>query len=244
MTGRSSTHPAGRRRNSRVPTPAFALAATAFLALAACITGPPLLSPPPAHIEVLDGYGSLTLRADGGSLRGRFSFLLVPPDKGRIEVLDPLGRTRALLAFREGEAVMVLMSRKAYWSGPEAELMEGFLGFGLRIGELAGLIGGRWTEAGTAGPPESEGWTFEKGKDGRVLSGAKGEFRFRVEEFFPKTPLPRAVGFSRAGETGRLRVLQVRFNRPPRPEAFAPARLEGLERKTWPEMEELLRDAD
>lgn len=241
MTGRSSTHPAGRTRLARAPA---ALAAATLLALAGCITGPPLLSPPPADVKVLDGFGSLTLRADGGSLRGRFSFLLVPPDKGRIEVLDPLGRTRALLAFREGEAIMVLMSRKAYWSGPEAELMEGFLGFGLTIGELAGLLGGRWTDAGTTGTPESGGWAFEKGKDGRVLSGAKGEFRFHVEEFFDKIPLPRAVGFSRAGETGRLRVLQVRFNRPPRPDAFAPARLEGLERKTWPEMEELLRDAD
>jgi len=242
VTGRSPSHPAGRRRPARAP--AAALAVATLLALTACITGPPLLSPPPAKVEVLDGFGSLTLRADGGSLRGRFSFLLVPPDKGRIEVLDPLGRTRALLTFREGEAAMVLMSRKAYWSGPEAELMEGFLGFGLKIGELVGLIGGQWADAGAGGAPEGDGWTFEKGKDGRILSGTKGEFRFRVEEFFAKTILPRAVGFSRAGETGRLRVLQVRFNRPPRPDAFAPLRLNGLERKTWPEIEELLRDAD
>ena len=196
---------------------AAGLAVVFLVACAACVSGPPILSPPPADVATLDGFGSLSLRGAGGSLRGRFSFLLSPPDMGRVEVLDPFGRTRAVLIFREGTAAMILPSRRAYWSGPEEELMANFIGAGLSARDLAGLIGGRWTEAGESGPA---GWTLERDGEGRVRSGAKDGFRFEVEEFFAKTSVPRSVGISRAGDPGRLRVLQIRFNRPPRGDAF------------------------
>lgn len=235
VTGRNTLDPAARGRRLRVSL----AAALALLFLAGCIVGPPLLSPPPARVETLDGFGSLSLRGEGGSLRGRFSFLIALPDKGRIEILDPFGRTRSALIFRERMAYMLLPSRKAYWTGPEEDLMENFLGFGLTAGELAGLLGGQWAAAGT---PEGLGWAFERDAAGRVLAGAKDGFRFEVDEFFGKTSVPRSIGISRAGEPGRLRVLQVRFNRPPRGEAFGLSALEGLARKTWAEIEELLRD--
>jgi Outer membrane lipoprotein LolB len=228
----------------RLVAPPFALglAAAALFLLAACVSGPPMLSPPPARVETLDGFGSLSLRGAGGSLRGRFSFLLSLPDKGRIEVLDPFGRTRSVLIFRERAAYMLLPSRKAYWTGSEEELMENFLGFGLSAGDLAGLLGGQWAAAGTSERPEGGGWAFERDRDGRVHAGAKNGFRFEVEEFFGRTSVPRSVGISRAGEPGRLRVLQIRFNRPPRGDAFGLSVLDGLARRTWAEMEELLRD--
>jgi len=222
-------------------TVAAGSAASVLFALAACISGPPMLSPPPAQVTTLDGFGSLSLRGAGGSLRGRFSFLLSLPDMGRIEVLDPFGRTRAVLIFREGTAAMVIPSRRVYWSGPEKELMENFLGFGLGGRDLAGLIGGRWAEAGA---PEAAGWALERDREGRARAGAKDGFRFEVEEFFGKTSVPRSVGISRDGEPGRLKVLQIRFNRPPRGDAFGLSVLKGLDRKTWAEMEELLRDED
>ena len=220
---------------------ASGLIAAALLLCAACISGPPLLSPPPARVTTLDGFGSLSLRGAGGSLRGRFSFLLSPPDMGRIEVLDPFGRSRALLIFRESTAAMVIPSRRVYWSGPEEELMENFLGFGLRSRDLAGLIGGRWTETEA---PEAAGWALERDREGRVRAGANDGFRFEVEEFFGKTSVPKSVGISRDGDPGRLKVLQIRFNRPPRGDAFGLSVLNGLDRKTWAEMEELLGDED
>jgi outer membrane biogenesis lipoprotein LolB len=225
----------------KAPPVAAGLAAAVLFALAACISGPAMLSPPPARVTTLDGFGSLSLRGAGGSLRGRFSFLLSLPDMGRIEVLDPFGRTRAVLIFRESTAVLVVPSRRVYWSGPEEDLMEGFLGFGLGGRDLAGLIGGRWAEAGA---PEAAGWALERDREGRVSSGAKDGFRFEVEEFFGKTSVPRSVGISRDGEPGRLKVLQIRFNRPPRGDAFGLSALNGMDRKTWAEMEELLRDED
>lgn len=241
MTGRNRSAPAAKGRLFRVSLAAV-LAAPALVFFAGCVVGPPLLSPPPARVETLDGFGSLTLRGEGGSLRGRFSFLIALPDKGRIEVLDPFGRTRSVLIFREQAAYMLLPSRKVYWTGPEKELMENFLGFGLTAAELGGLIGGQWAAAGAWEGPEAGRWAFEKDGAGRVLAGAKGGFRFTVEEFHGKTSVPKSVGFSRSGEDGRLRVLQVRFNRSPRGDAFGLSILEGLARKTWPEVEELLRD--
>lgn len=217
------------------------LVAAALLLGAACVSGPPMLAPPPASVTSLDGFGSLSLRGAGGSLRGRFSFLLSLPDMGRIEVLDPFGRTRAVLIFRESTAALVIPSRRVYWSGPGEELMENFLGFGLSARDLAGLIGGRWADAGA---PEAAGWALERDLAGRVRAGVKDGFRFEVEEFFGKTSVPRAVGISRAGEPGRLKVLQIRFNRPPRGDAFGLSVLDGLDRRTWAEMEDLLRDED
>ena len=63
---------------ARRPAPSLVsgLAAAALAFLPACISGPPMLAPPPAHVETLDGFGSLSLRGAGGSLRGRFSFFL------------------------------------------------------------------------------------------------------------------------------------------------------------------------
>lgn len=238
MTGRNLSTP-GTRAHLVAPSLAFGLAASALLFLSACISGPPLLSPPPEHVETLDGFGSLSLRGAGGSLRGRFSFLISLPDKGRIEVLDPFGRTRAVLIFRERAAYMFLPSRRVYWTGPEEELMENFLGFGLSARDLAGVLGGQWA---AAVKPEGEGWAFERDRDGRVRAGAKDGFRFEVEEFFGRTSVPRSVGISRAGEPGRLRVLQIRFNRPPRGDAFGLSALGGMDRRTWAEMEELFRD--
>ncbi len=234
----------GPATKARLGAPSFVagLAAAAVFFLAACISGPPLLSPPPAHVETLDGFGSLSLRGAGGSLRGRFSFFLSLPDKGRIEVLDPFGRTRAVLIFRDGAAYMLLPSRKAYWTGPEEDLMERFFGFGLSARDLAGLLGGQWLAADTPEGGEGGVWTFERDGDGRAAVGRKAGFRFEVEEFFGKTSVPRSVGISRAGDPGRLRVLQIRFNRPPRGDVFGLSPLSGLERRTWVEIEELLRD--
>lgn len=239
---RGNTSAPGTRARLVVPLLAAGLAASALFFTAACVSGPPMLSPPPARVQTIDGFGSLSLRGAGGSLRGRFSFLLSLPDKGRIEILDPFGRARSVLIFREQAAYMLLPSRKSYWTGPEEELMENFLGFGLTAGELAGLIGGQWAAGGTTEGPEGAGWEFERDRDGRVLAGAKDGFRFEVEEFYGKTSVPRSVGISRAGEPGRLRVLQVRFNRPPRGDAFGLSVLDGLDRRTWEEMEALLRD--
>ena len=213
-----------------------------LVALQACVSGPPVLSPPPARIDALDGYGSLSLRRESGSVKTRFSFRFVFPDTGRIEALDVFGRTLAVLIFKEGESWLALPSRHVYWTGPEEELMEKFLGFGLKAGELARLLCGRWT--GPGAPDGAGEWSLDLDARGYVLCGERDGFRFEVGEFFGGASVPRTVAFSRAGRSGRVRVLKIQFNRPPRGDLFGPSALKGLEPKTWPEIEALLQDED
>jgi hypothetical protein len=190
----------------------------------------------------LDGYGSLSLRRESGSVKTRFSYCFVLPDTGRIEALDLFGRTLAVLIFKEGDSWLALPSRHAYWTGPEEGLMEKFLGFGLKAGELARLLCGRWT--GPGAPDGASGWNLDRDARGRVLGGERDGFRFEVGEFFGGASVPRTVAFSRAGRSGRIRVLKIQFNRPPRGDLFGPSVLKGLEPKTWPEIEALLQDED
>jgi len=220
----------------------FIVACFVLVALQACVSGPPVLSPPPTQIDALDGYGSLSLRRESGSVKTRFSFCFILPGTGRIEALDVFGRTLAILIFKEGDSWLALPSRHAYWTGPEVELMEKFLGFGLKAGELARLLCGRWT--GPGAPDGAGGWALDRDARGRVLGGEKDGFRFDVGEFFSGASVPRTVAFSRAGSSGRIRVLKIQFNSPPRSDLFGPSVLKGLEPKTWPEIEDLLQDED
>jgi hypothetical protein len=205
-----------------------------LVALQACVSGPPVLSPPPARIDALDGYVSLSLRRESGSVKTRFSFRFILPDKGRIEALDLFGRTLAILIFNEGDSWLALPLRHAYWTGPEEELMEKFLGFGLKAGELARILCGRWDGAG--------GWNLDLDPLGRVLGGEREGFRFEVSEFFGGASVPLTVAFSLAGRSGRVRVLKIQFNRPSGGDLFGLSILKGLEPRTWTEIEALLQD--
>ena len=220
----------------------YVVACFVFVALQACVISPPDLSPPPTRIDTLDGYGSLSLRRESGSVKTRFSYCFVLPDTGRIEALDLFGRTLAVLIFKEGDSWLALPSRHAYWTGPEEGLMEKFLGFGLKAGELARLLCGRWT--GPGAPDGASGWNLDRDARGRVLGGERDGFRFEVGEFFGGASVPRTVAFSRAGRSGRVRILKIQFNRPPRGDLFGPSILKGLEPKTWTEIEALLQDED
>jgi hypothetical protein len=205
----------------------------------ACISRAPSLAPPPSRVEAMDGFGSITIRGEGGSSRTRFSFAFSLPSTGRIEALDPLGRAASIFLFRDGDAYMIIPSKKAYWKGPHEDLLERFLGSRLRAEDMAGLLGGQW---GSVGSDALRTWALERDASGRVPRGAKNEFRFDVPEFFRSTSVPRTIAFSDSGGSGRVRVLKIRFNRAPRGDAFGLSVLEGLEEKTWPEMEAILND--
>jgi len=213
----------------------------ALLVSPACISRAPSIAPPPSHIEAMEGVGSITLRGEGGSSRTRFSFAFSLPSTGRIEALDPLGRAASIFLFRDGDAYMIVPSKKVYWKGPHEDLLERFLGSRLRADDMAGLLGGQW---GAVGAGALQDWTLERDASGRVPRGAKNEFRFDVPEFYGSTSVPRTIVFSDSGGSGRVRVLRIRFNRAPRPDAFDLSALEGLDEKTWAEMEAILNDED
>ncbi len=233
---------AGTAATARRAMLAFGIALIILVGFEACLSGPPVLSPPPARLDSLEGYGSLSVQGESGSAKTRFSFCFVLPGAGRVEALGVFGRTVAVLVFKEGDSWLVLPSRHAYWTGREEELLEKFLGFGLRASELASILCGRWT-----GPGAAEGageWKLDRDVRGNVLSGERDGFRFEVGEFFRGASVPRTVAFSRAGRAGRVRVLKIQFNKPPRGDLFGPSVLKGMAPKTWPEIEALLENED
>ena len=63
---------------------------------ASCRPPVPALTPPPRFAEV-QGLASLKLSRGGSAAKSKFTFALALPDRGRIEVVDPLGR--AVLQF-------------------------------------------------------------------------------------------------------------------------------------------------
>jgi hypothetical protein len=207
-----------------------------------CASGPPRLAPVPEKIVSLDGYGSISVQGGDITAKSRFAFIFRPPDLGRVEALDMFGRTQAILVFREGKAVMILPSKGAYWAGPEEDLMDKFIGFGLSAGELSALISGRWDGRRVPAEAAGAGWSIETDRSGRAASGARGGFRFVTTEFFRDAPVPRTIAFNGPRGSGRLRVLKISFNSPARGDPFGLAVLSGLREKSWPEIEADLRD--
>jgi hypothetical protein len=194
---------------------------------------------PPETVLSLEGYASLRLEGEAGSVKSRFSFLARRPSQGRVEVFDVLGRVIFYFVLAEPEARLVVPSEKVYWPASSSEVMEKFLGFALSLEEWMSLISGVWPAAASAGPGPA-GWTLKRDGRGRVLSGGKGDIAFEVKDFFAGSPSPRRVTFSGRASRGSLTVLDLRFNIAARDELFSPAPPPDFQPKTWDEIVRLL----
>jgi hypothetical protein len=222
----------------------FALAAAALLLAASCRPPRPALGPVPERLESIQGQASIRSARNGRAGRARLAFFLRLPGRAFLEALDPLNRTIFQVAIEEDEAILLVPSRKAYWSGPRAEVMESGLGFPLSVAEMAGLLGGRWS-ASSPGETLPDGWELVRDGRGRVTGGRRGDFSFRVEEFFPRRDVPRRIGYASADGDGALTVLRLDFNAESSgPWPALPRIPASYARLTRVEMERLLRDAD
>ncbi len=216
----------------------IAAALLIVLVLAACARRPPRLVPPPGGLEAVEGFGSASIAGVEASVKGKFGFVFRRPGLGRVEAFDPIGRTAFLILFRAGRAWFVLPGRKIYAEDEAGVMMERFLGVGLLPDEAVRLLSGTW-EAGAKAEDEG-GWTVDRDGGGRVARGVRGGFSFTVREFFPGDGVPREIGLEGPGTSGRVKVLKLGFDPPPRPEAFDAAFLRLYAPKTWPEILELL----
>ncbi|HSA96611.1 MAG TPA: hypothetical protein VLJ16_11195 [Acidobacteriota bacterium] len=214
-------------------------AASAAAALAglvgACAGRPPVLIPPSSPVESVEGFASASVTGTEASVKGKFAFLFRRPGLGRIEALDPIGRTAFLIYFRGGRAWFVLPSKKAYAEDDAEAMMRRFLGVALRPDDTISLLSGVWPEDAGGG-----GWTVGRDAEGRVVGGAREEVRFEVGAFFRGDAVPRVIEVAGAGTTGRVKILRAAFNPPPRDEAFDTAFLSRFTAKTWDELAELL----
>ncbi len=216
------------------------LAAALLIAsgLTACSRRPPLLVPPSCAIEAVEGFGSASIAGADAAIKGKFGFVFRRPGLGRIEALDPIGRTAFLIFFRDGRAWFVLPGKKAYAEDAADIMMERFLGVALLPDDVVRLLSGTWSAEGRA--DEETGWSVETDAKGRVGRGSRGEFAFAVRQYFPGDAVPREIGLEGPGTSGRVKVLKLGFNPQPRPEAFDVAFLRAYAAKTWEGMLELL----
>jgi hypothetical protein len=200
-----------------------------------------MLLSPPSRIESIEGYASLRMSGEQGSVRSKFSFLFHLPHQARISVTDLLGRAVCQIIVDGETAVFALPSKRVYWLGEEEEVIDKFLGFKLSLDEVISLLSGEWSEGRGAEKEKSlEGWNFERDEAGRIVFGQRGEFRFGIKEFFAKTPFARLIGFEHPLNKGSLKILSLSFNQPLNQETFSLSFLERYKRKSWEEIEKIL----
>jgi hypothetical protein len=209
------------------------------LAASACAGRPPRLVPPAAGVEAVDGYGSASIAGTEAVLKGKFSFVFRRPDLGRVDGLDPIGRTVFLIVFRGGRAWFALPDRKVYAEDDAAVMMERFLGIALVPDEVVGLLAGSW-ESAAPGGLGGKGWSLERDAQGRLARGRRGDYAFAVRSYFPGDAVPREIGLEGPGASGRVKVLKLGFDPAPRPEAFEAAFTRAYAPRTWAEILELL----
>jgi hypothetical protein len=204
-----------------------------------------LLAPLPSKIDRMEGYASIRITGDEGTVRSKFSFLFQLPHQGRIEVSHTFGRTFYQIIINEEKAALVLPSKKIYWQGEEDEIINKFLGFRLSLDEMIGLLSGKWRERqmGMDYEESREGWSFEKDKEGRITAGQRGDFQFEIREFFKKTSFARQLFFWHPLSRSRLKVLSINFNRPvKKKDLFSLSFLKKYKQKSWAEIEKILAD--
>ncbi|MCK7471595.1 MAG: hypothetical protein MZU95_13105 [Desulfomicrobium escambiense] len=143
----------------------------------------PSLVPPSGGIEAVEGFASATISGTDAAVKGRFAFVFRRPGFGRIEAVDPIGRTAFLVLFRGDRAWFVLPGQKAYAEDGARVTMERFLA------DLApcptrrsALLSGLWAGFG----PAESGWALERDERGRVARGGRDGFLFTVRELLPR----------------------------------------------------------
>lgn len=203
-----------------------------------CARRAPTLVPPSRGVEAVEGFGSASIAGVEAAVKGRFGFVFRRPGFGRVEAVDPIGRTSFLIFFRGGRAWFVVPGKKVYAEDGAAAMMERFLGVALLPDEAVRLLSGTWG-AGGASDGES-GWTVERDAKERVVRGARGGYAFSVRGFFPGDAVPREIGLEGPGTSGRVKVLKLGFNPPAREEIFDVAFLRAYVAKTWEGILELL----
>jgi hypothetical protein len=219
----------------RVP---LAAALLTVLVLTSCARRPPRLVPPSGGVEAVEGFGSASIAGLEASIKGKFGFVFRRPGLGRVEAVDPIGRTAFLILFRADRAWFVLPGRKVYAEDEAGVTMKRFLGVALLPDEAVRLLSGTWPSGAKA--EDEDGWTLGRDAGGRVARGVRGGFSFTVREYFPGDGVPREIGLEGPGTSGRVKVLKLGLDPPPREGTFDTAFLRLYARKTWEEILELL----
>ena len=215
---------------------AAACSLVASLALVSCFPRRPSVAPLPPSVRSVEGYASFRLTSEGKTAKSRLAFVFRVPSDGRVEVVDPLGRTASLLFLADDRAYLVLPRKHVYWESEREDVMSRLLGFALSPEALIHILTGR--------PQRLAGWILEKDGRGRVVRGSRGGLQFEIRQFFEPDPLPRLIVLSRDETRGSLSVLRLNFNQALRPDAFRLFFLDDEDYRavSWEEVEGWLRE--
>ena len=206
-----------------------------------CLPSRVLLSPVPSEIKSVEGYASLRIYGEDGSVRTKFSFLFLLPDQGDIVASNFLGQTIYRITITSEEAFLIIPSKKVYWKGGEEEIIDTFLGFKLNMREMISLLTGEWQELGLIQKNrKDQRWEFEEDQEGRIKSGWRDSLRFTIEEFVDNSHMARVITFDSVFTTGRVRLIKAAFNKPVRSESFSTDFLQRYQRKSWEEIQALI----
>jgi outer membrane biogenesis lipoprotein LolB len=213
-----------------------ALLAGAAALLWSCRPLRPVFSPLPPQVNSIEGHASFRLTREGAAVKSRFSFLFLLPDRGRIEVSDPLGRTVSLLFLEKEEAFFVLPRKHAYWRASRVEVLSKLLGFALSPEEMTSLLTGK--------AEQMKGWVMDSDARGRAVRGRRDDLQFEISEFYGSSSLPQVISLSSAADRGHLKILRLTFNQPLKDGVFKLAFLEdaAYAAATWEEIEKWLQN--
>ena len=215
----------------------------AMAALACCQSPPISLSLIPSSVERIEGHASLSITGDQGTARSKFSFLFQLPNRGRIDVSGALGRVLYRIFITDGEAYLIVPSKKVYWRGQEEEIIDKFMGFRLSLAEMINLLSGDWTQDEMRHDPGIKNWVLARDQKGRIISGQREDLWFEVKEFIGDTPFARRLVFKHPLSTGQVKVLSIGLNHPIKENVFSKKFVERYQPKTWAEIQELLNHA-
>ncbi len=194
------------------------------------------------RIQALEGYASLRITAEEGSSRTKFSFVFLLPHHGHIEVSDFLGSSLYQILVLPDKAYFVVPSKKIYWPSREEEIIEKFLGFRLNLAEAVRFLSGRWGHSLL--PGTLSGWTFQRDETGRVVSGQRGDLFFVIEDFVNNSSQMKSMVFSHSFSSGRLKILQLKYNPEVRPGIFSADFLSDYSETSWEQIRALINNAD
>jgi hypothetical protein len=224
------------------------------------------ISPAPALINSAAGYFSFKLEKEGSIMRGRAFFLLVP-GRGRLEILDPVGRLVLLALWSRQAEYLILPSERAYWTGSlggsrlmaeliglpldPVEVLVWIVGQGKGLTALAGELNLAWALSphedrnfpGKTLEPATSGWQVEWAETGKLRRGQRNGLKIEVQEYFEDKGVARVLKFTHGSVSGRITVLGLDFNQNFSAQNFQPDSFleKGYRALSWEEMKSFLR---
>ncbi|PMP96901.1 MAG: hypothetical protein C0168_01010 [Candidatus Aminicenantes bacterium] len=192
---------------------------------------PPAVVKLPAKLQNIQGQASCYLQSRGREGRIQLAFYLEPPDKVRLEILNPFGGLESILWLKGNDAFLYVPGQRVGWSGTAGVIMADFLGGEISADELIGIFLGL-KQPVTSG----DGWEINYDDEGKIIGGFKNGFSFEIKKIFSGNGLPKDIYFRGGKATAIVRVLRIKFNQVWKTNFLNPFFPQGTKTLSWEEI--------